>query len=407
MLKRSKFSTHVSKKLESLLKGHYFAISSSGASRDFSDTVLNDNNGSESETEWERLIKPFDLKELRKSLIQISSDQLCKLLKLPLDVPTSMEIFEWAGTQKGYCHSFDVYNALIDKLGAAGEFKIIDRLLLQMKEERIVFRESIFLLTMKYYGRAGLPGQATRLLLDMRNVYSCEPTFRSYNVVLEILVAGNCPKFAPNVFYDMLSKGVSPTVHTFGVVMKALCMVNEVDSACSLLRDMMKHGCVPNSVVYQTLIHALSKNNRANEALKLLDEMFLMGCTPDVETFNDVIIGFVKLNRIHEAAKLVDRMLLRGFSPDNITYGFLMHGLCRMGKVDEARALLNKVPAPNVVLFNTLINGYVTSGQFDEARAVIYNFMLQSGYVPDVFTFNILVRGLCKKGCLTSACDLV
>ena len=388
MLKISKLSTHLSKKLQFLFKIHCFAIYLGGvSSRNFSDdghgVFLNDKNGlSESETEWERLLKPFDLEELRKSLNQISPYQLCKLLELPLDVPTSMEIFEWAGAQKGYCHSFDVYYVLIDKLGAAGEFKVIDRLLMQMKEEGIVFKETLFLMIMKYYGKASLPGQATRLLLDMRGIYSCDPTFRSYNVVLDILVAGNCPKVAPNVFYDMLSKGVSPTAYTFGVVMKALCMVGEVDSACSLLRDMTKHGCVPNSVVYQTLIHALSKNNRVNEALKLLDEMFLMGCTPDVQTFNDVIHGLCKLNRIHEAAKLVDRMLHRGFSPDNITYGVLMHGLCRMGKVDEARALLNKVPAPNVVLFSTLINGYVTSGRFYEAQDVMYNCMLSIGCAP-------------------------
>ncbi|PQQ00757.1 pentatricopeptide repeat-containing protein [Prunus yedoensis var. nudiflora] len=232
----------------------FFKLQKFSAEMVLSDRVLN-TNGSESENEWEKMLKPFDLNELRKSLVQITPIQLCKLLELPLDVPTSMEIFELVGAQKGYWHSFDVYYVLIDKLGAAGEFKVIDRLLMQIMEEGIVFRESLFIMIMKYYGRAGLPGQATRLLLDMRGVYSCEPTFRSYNVVLDILVAGNCPKVAPNVFYDMLSRGISPNVYTFGVVLKALCMVNEVDTACSLLRDMTKHGCVPNSVVYQTLIH--------------------------------------------------------------------------------------------------------------------------------------------------------
>ncbi|RVW33619.1 Pentatricopeptide repeat-containing protein, mitochondrial [Vitis vinifera] len=287
----------------------------------YNDTVFNNTNGLDSGTEWERLLKPFDLPELRTSLTRITPYQLCKLLELPLDVPTSMELFQWAGTQKGYCHMFDVYYMLIDKLGAAGEFKTIDALLMQMKQEGIVFRESLFILIMKHYGRAGLPGQATRLLLDMRGVYSCEPTFRSYNVVLDVLLAGNCPKVVPNVFYEMLSKGISPTVYTFGVVMKALCLVNEVDSACALLKDMTRHGCVPNAIVYQTLIHALSKVGRVNEVLKLLEEMLLMGCIPDVNTFNDAIHGLCKMLRIHEAAKLVDRMLLRGFTPNSFTYG--------------------------------------------------------------------------------------
>ena len=59
---------------------------------------------------------------------------------------------------------------------------------MQMKEEGVVFKESLFILIMKNYGTASLPGQATRLLLDVKSIYSCEPTFRSYNSVLSILV---------------------------------------------------------------------------------------------------------------------------------------------------------------------------------------------------------------------------
>lgn len=330
MLKRSKLSVHMSKSLQYLFKTPCTGVCSGGSFNHSGDThELVNVEGSESENEWEKLLKPFDLEDLPKSMVRMSPFQLCRLLQLPLDVQTSIEIFERAGLQKGYCHTFDAYYVMIDKLGAAFEFKTIDRLLVQMREAGIVLRESIFILIMKYYGRAGFPGQATRLLLDMKGVYSCEPTFRSYNVVLDILVAGNCPKVATNVFYDMLSKGISPTVFTFGVAMKALCMINEVDSACSLLRDMTKHGCVPNSVVYQTLIHALTKRNKVNEAVRLLEEMFLMGCMPDVQTFNDIIHGLCKVDRIHHAAKLVDRMHLRDFSPDHMTYGVLMQALCR------------------------------------------------------------------------------
>ena len=69
----------------------------------------------------------------------------------------SMEIFKWPGARKVYFRSFDVYYALIDKLGATGMFKVIDRLLIQMKEEGIGFKDSLFVLIMKYNGRAGLP----------------------------------------------------------------------------------------------------------------------------------------------------------------------------------------------------------------------------------------------------------
>ncbi|KAL0366052.1 UNVERIFIED_CONTAM: Pentatricopeptide repeat-containing protein, mitochondrial [Sesamum radiatum] len=406
MLNRSKCWLCISQKLHSLPKTLTVSSYACGINESFAHSNANSSYGPESETEWERLLKPFDLQELRRSLNRITPFQLNKLLQLPLDVPTSMELFQWAGSQNSYRHSFDVYYTLIDKVGVK-EFKIVDGLLLQMKAEGIIPRESMFIMIMRHYGRAGLPGQATTLLFDMWSTFSCEPTFRSYNVVIDVLLAGNCPKVAPNVIYEMLSKGISPTVFTFARVMKALCMVHEVDSACSLLRDMTKHGCVPNSIVYQTLIHALSGANRVNDALRLLEEMFLMGCTPDVNTFNDVIIGLCHVDRVHEAAKLVDRMLVRGFAPDSITYGVLMQGLCKTGEVDKARVLLKKVPNPNVVLFNTLINAYITNGQFEEAKTVVDENMASMGCQPDTYTWNIFIRGLCKKGLLSSAHQVV
>ncbi|CAN1142092.1 Pentatricopeptide repeat-containing protein At5g64320, mitochondrial [Linum perenne] len=466
MLRRPHVVLHGSLRLKFFQRIPSLTLSSPVFFRCFSDSNLEIKGLDEEETEWERLLKPFDLKELRRCLShRVTPLQLCKLLRLPLDVSVSMELFQRVGAQNGYVHTIDVYYALIDKLGAAGDFKSVDRLLVQMKEEGIAFMESLFIMIMKHYGRAGFPGQATRLLLDMKNVYSCEITFKSYNVVLEVLVAGNCPVVASNVFYDMLSRGIPPNVYTFSVVMKALCIVNEVDNACSPLRDMTKHGCVPNSVVYQTLIHALSKRDRVDEAFKLLEEMFLMGCRPDVETFNDVIYGLCRLKRIHEGAKLIDRMLLRNFTPnftpnalckcgnvseaihlfDEMTYNsligalcraravekglglfeemmrkglvpsnmsvnILINGLCIAGKINNAmellRDMIHRGMEPDIVTYNTLINGFCKIGHIKEALNIFHRLMGE-GIQPDVVTYNTLISGHCRKGMLDDACFLL
>lgn len=80
-------------------------------------------------------------------------------------------------------------------------------------EEGVVFQDSIFIMIMSITGRAGFPGLTTRLLFDMRSSFCYEPTFKSYSVVLEVLLAG---KIAPNVIYDMFSGGISPTLFTDG-----------------------------------------------------------------------------------------------------------------------------------------------------------------------------------------------
>ncbi|CAN1303396.1 Pentatricopeptide repeat-containing protein At5g64320, mitochondrial [Linum perenne] len=399
MLRRPHVVLHGSLRLKFFQRIPSLTLSSPVFFRCFSDSNLEIKGLDEEETEWERLLKPFDLKELRRCLShRVTPLQLCKLLRLPLDVSVSMELFQRVGAQNGYVHTIDVYYALIDKLGAAGDFKSVDRLLVQMKEEGIAFMESLFIMIMKHYGRAGFPGQATRLLLDMKNVYSCEITFKSYNVVLEVLVAGNCPVVASNVFYDMLSRGIPPNVYTFSVVMKALCIVNEVDNACSPLRDMTKHGCVPNSVVYQTLIHALSKRDRVDEAFKLLEEMFLMGCRPDVETFNDVIYGLCRLKRIHEGAKLIDRMLLRNFTPN-----FTPNALCKCGNVSEAIHLFGEMSSKgckhDIFTFNTLIFGLCQANNMEDALRLFYDMVLE-GVIADTVTYNTLIHAFPRQGAL-------
>ncbi|KAM0937680.1 putative tetratricopeptide-like helical domain superfamily [Dioscorea sansibarensis] len=325
------------------------------------------------ENEWVRLLKPFDLAELRESLVGITPRQVCRLLELPLDVSTCLDIFNWAGAQKGYSHSFDVYFVLIRKLGEAREFKTIEFLLRKSREEGIVLRECLFIVIMKCYGCSGFPGNAVRVLDEMQVVFGCEPTFKSYNVALGILVGAGCHRMAANLFYKMLHGGVRLTTFSFSIVMKALCLMNEVE---------------------------------VKEALKLLEEMLVIGCSVDVDTFNDVIHGLCKFGHMHDAGKLINRMQLRGCKPNALTYGVFLQGLCKNGQVDEARTHLSRVPNSNVVLFNTVIGGYLNEGRFEEAKC-LYDNMKRNGCCPDFYTYSIIINGLCKAGRLGSARQLL
>ena len=82
---------------------------------------------------------------------------------------------------------------------------------------------------------------------------------------------------------------------------------------------------------------------------------------------------------------MVDCTLLRGFSPNSLTDGVLMHGLCRTRRIDEVKALFDKVPEPNIVLFNTLIDGYVKNDRLDEAKNIMNQSMLTIFCDPDVY----------------------
>ncbi|GKV15123.1 hypothetical protein SLEP1_g25925 [Rubroshorea leprosula] len=84
-----------------------------------------------------------------------------------------------------------------------------------------------------------------------------------------------------------------------------------------------------------------------------------------------------------------------------------MHGLCESSQADKARALLSKVVSLNVVHFNMLMDGYVASGRLDEAWDFLWNIMSKVGCKSDIFTYNVLIHGLCKGGYLGSTLELV
>ncbi|KAL3634269.1 hypothetical protein CASFOL_021323 [Castilleja foliolosa] len=96
MLNRSKLGLCIFQKLK--LLPNPLVLSSSDR---FVHSNANDSNGSESETQWERLLKPFDLEELRKSFNTITPFQLNKLLQLPLDVSTSIGVVSMGWVPEG------------------------------------------------------------------------------------------------------------------------------------------------------------------------------------------------------------------------------------------------------------------------------------------------------------------
>jgi len=96
------------------------------------------------ENEWEKLLKPFDLKALRQPFNRIAPARLCKLLQLPLD--TQSECSFSIGQVPKRATAIPLYHTLITKLDEAREFKMIEQLLQQSKDEGVVLREALFIL---------------------------------------------------------------------------------------------------------------------------------------------------------------------------------------------------------------------------------------------------------------------
>ncbi|KAJ0959772.1 hypothetical protein J5N97_000539 [Dioscorea zingiberensis] len=124
----------------------------------------------------------------------------------------------------------------------------------------------------------------------------------------------------------------------------------------------------------------------------------------------------------------VERMREEGMFPDVITFNSRISALCSAGKILEASRIFRDMhmdqalglPQPNVVTYNLMLQGFLQgrdvrgsrelvqiygkgwSKKLLEARLVLKE-MIDKGIEPNIYSYNIVINGLCKNGMLRDA----
>ncbi|KAL2932381.1 hypothetical protein RDABS01_006400 [Bienertia sinuspersici] len=121
---------------------------------------------------------------------------------------------------------------------------------------------------------------------------------------------------------------------------------------------------------------------------------------PKLLTCNTLLNSMVKMKRKKE-------MKEKGIIPSVASYNSVIAGVCKSGKTDKAiekmNELIEKGLLPDETIYNTIIHGYRWEG-----KVRFHNKMVENGCKPkpNVYTCNILLRGLCSDGMLEKAIKL-
>uniref|UniRef100_A0A803KNK8 Pentatricopeptide repeat-containing protein n=1 Tax=Chenopodium quinoa TaxID=63459 RepID=A0A803KNK8_CHEQI len=171
---------------------------------------------------------------------------------------------------------------------------------------------------------------------------------------------------AQRVLTEMLESNIAPNVKTYSMLVDMFCKDGCVDQAQSLIKHMTERGVPPNIITYSALLDGYCLRGQMEDAENLLHLMAENGCEPNLTT-----------------------NVLYGIKPNMHSVGILANCYCHLGRVDFGFSLLAKrlklgFPLDRVI-FNTLING------------------LQ----PDVKTYNIMVKGFCKKGLMSEVAQVL
>ncbi|TKW04611.1 hypothetical protein SEVIR_7G121100v4 [Setaria viridis] len=157
----------------------------------------------------------------------------------------------------------------------------------------------------------------------------------------------------------------------------------------------------PSEHSYRHVISLLCQSGRHSDALKLFDQMMgQSGYFPDAGFFSFVAGSCTNAGLLDATVTLLAKGSQFGCDIEPYAYNKLMNSLIAHGRVQDAVALFENwieegLYSPDVWSFNVVIKGVCRVGNVQKALALVER-MDEFGCSPDTVTHNILVDGLCR-----------
>ncbi|KAJ6305177.1 hypothetical protein OIU78_020674 [Salix suchowensis] len=162
---------------------------------------------------------------------------------------------------------------------------------------------------------------------------------------------------------------------------------------------------------------SLFKTSSLNEA-KILFNSLVSTTKPrlpdNLRLHNSFLQSYTSISTLDDSISLLDHMVktLPSLSPDRSTYHVLLSQSCRepdssLYSVQKVLNLMvNKGLKPNQVTVDVAIRSLCTVGRVDDAVLLVKEFSSKHSK-PDTFTYNFLVKCLCKSRIFNSAYSFI
>ncbi|XP_039127599.1 pentatricopeptide repeat-containing protein At5g16640, mitochondrial-like [Dioscorea cayenensis subsp. rotundata] len=365
-------------------------------------------------------------------------ERLVHVLDSMPDFDLSINVFKWASKQRNFQHTTETFVHMILKLGMAGRHQEMDVFLKEMVKLESPHKEEGFDCLINSFCTSGGLREAL-LVFENACLANYRVSISTFNVLLKNLVSNKGDlQLVLFVYKEMVKSGTLPNIETLNCLIKALLESEWIDLALEQFHRMNKKRCEPNTQTFEIVIGGLCSSGRVDEAIMFLNQMLEVGCCPNYEFYEIIIPFFCKADKIKEANKLFKTMKAEGYLPGVHLYGVIIYflsgkleldeamglfeemadvgvppvtsiyvdivsGYCKVGKLNEAMDFLIDNSVSEVEPYNTLLKGCCDLGRFPEA----IDFLESMAGLCDNLSWSILIRGLCEKGKLGVAFEIL
>ncbi|KAG6666960.1 hypothetical protein I3843_01G062900 [Carya illinoinensis] len=210
-------------------------------------------------------------------------------------------------------------------------------------------------------------------------------------------------------------RNIPLTVNGATLLVPCLGRAERVDEALAVVDEL--DPSLKNTHFYNVVVDVLFKSGRIVEAHNMLDEMFQPGadCPPNDIT-RDVVPAalsrrewFGRSISDKEIVGLVSKLREHGVFPDTFKLTQLITKLCRNKKIGLAWDVLHDVMkvggTVEVASCNALLTWLGRDGDFERMNTLMTK-MIEMNIQPDLVTFGILLKHMCKSGRVDEALEV-
>ncbi|KAI5070834.1 hypothetical protein GOP47_0015177 [Adiantum capillus-veneris] len=264
------------------------------------------------------------------------------------------------------------------------------------------------------YAKCGLLNRAREVLdeLPVRNVVS-------WTALITGCVDCGYGMRALHYLKEMQLEGVTPNAVTFASCLRACASTTAIDEASKLHAQLKSNGLLKEDpVVGCALVDMYAKTGFLSKAQDIFDKLTVRNSA----SWNALILGYAEHGCLENLQSCLERLRREGFSPDAVTFisilkacgsardvdtgsqvhseveksGLLMQDpfvgsslvdmYAQCGLLSKAQEVFDRLPARDVIVWNSLLTGYVENG-CDEEALICYEKMQDEGIDPDTVTF--------------------
>ncbi|CAO2826422.1 unnamed protein product [Amaranthus hypochondriacus] len=173
-------------------------------------------------------------------------------------------------------------------------------------------------------------------------------------------------------------------------------MYSRCESLCSA-EEVFKGLVEPDIVTWSALITGFTHLGQIHKALLLFRERNMNGMKADDVLLSSILVASVQLGNVGPGCEIHCYILRHGFETEIRIASALIDMYSKCGFMESAIHVLNSLPRPNMIVYNTAILGLGSYGNASEAFR-LFDDAMEKGLVPDECTFSALLHACCQAG---------